>query len=66
MKYYWIKSQTYVNPLLWDDKKECIKSRAFTRYRTTDIDMKKDLVKLKAEGIIEREGPDKGGSWKVK
>jgi hypothetical protein len=21
---------------------------------------------LKAEGIIEREGPDKGGTWKVK
>ena len=97
-------------------------SRAFTRYRTIDIDMKKDLVKilegksreetskgskktgksrekiiailsengkltaaglaaeigvtakavekhlakLKAEGIIERVGPDKGGSWKVK
>jgi len=27
--------------------------------------MKKDLVKI-LEGKIEREGPDKGGSWKVK
>ena len=24
----YIKTQTYVNPLLWDDKKECIKSLA--------------------------------------
>ena len=28
--------------------------------------VEKHLAKLKAEGIIEREGPDKGGSWKVK
>ena len=28
--------------------------------------IEKHLAKLKAEGIIEREGPDKGGSWKVK
>ena len=27
--------------------------------------IEKHLAKLKAEGIIEREGPDKGGSWKV-
>jgi hypothetical protein len=27
---------------------------------------KEDLAKLKAEVIIEMEGPDKGGSWKVK
>ena len=53
MKYYWIKLQTYVNPLLWDDKKEYIKSRAFTRYRTIDIDMKKDFVKI-LEGKVGR------------
>ena len=28
--------------------------------------VEKHLAKLKAEGIIEREGPDKGGSRKVK
>ena len=28
--------------------------------------VEKHLAKLKAEGLIEREGPDKGGSWKVK
>ena len=28
--------------------------------------IEKHLAKLKAEGIIDREGPDKGGSWKVK
>ena len=28
--------------------------------------IEKHLAKLKAEGIIERVGPDKGGSWKVK
>ena len=28
--------------------------------------IEKHLAKLKAEGIIEREGPDKEGSWKVK
>ena len=32
---------------------------------TTKV-IEKHLAKLKAEGIIEREGPDKGGSWKVK
>ena len=28
--------------------------------------IEKHIAKLKAEGIIERVGPDKGGSWKVK
>ena len=28
--------------------------------------VEKHLAKLKAEGIIQREGPDKGGTWKVK
>ena len=28
--------------------------------------IEKHLAKLKAEGIIERVGPDKSGSWKVK
>jgi predicted HTH transcriptional regulator len=28
--------------------------------------VEKHLAKLRAEGIIEREGPNKGGSWKVK
>ena len=28
--------------------------------------IEKHLAKLKAEGIIERVGPDKGGSWTVK
>lgn len=27
--------------------------------------VEKHLVKLKAEGLIKREGPDKGGSWTV-
>ena len=27
--------------------------------------IEKQLAKLKSEGLIEREGPDKGGKWKV-
>ena len=27
--------------------------------------IEKHLAKLKAEGLIKREGPDKGGSWTV-
>ncbi|MCR5710579.1 MAG: winged helix-turn-helix transcriptional regulator [Bacteroidales bacterium] len=27
--------------------------------------IEKQLAKLKAEGLIERDGPDKGGKWKV-
>ena len=27
--------------------------------------VEKHLAKLKAEGLIKREGPDKGGSWIV-
>ena len=27
--------------------------------------IEKHLAKLKAEGVIKREGPDKGGSWIV-
>ncbi|MBQ2169605.1 MAG: ArsR family transcriptional regulator [Prevotella sp.] len=27
--------------------------------------VEKHLAKLKAEGIIKRDGPDKGGSWTV-
>ena len=27
--------------------------------------IEKHLAKLKAEGVIKREGPDKGGSWTV-
>ena len=31
----------------------------------TEKAVEKHLAKLKAEGLIKREGPDKGGSWKV-
>ena len=27
--------------------------------------IEKQLAKLKAEGFIERDGPDKGGKWRV-
>lgn len=31
----------------------------------TDKAIEKHLAKLKAEGLIQREGPDKGGKWTV-
>lgn len=33
--------------------------------RITPKAVEKHLAKLKAEGIIKRDGPDKGGSWTV-
>ena len=57
--------------MVWARKKDtseemsCLVDQTLRIIGITPKSVEKHLAKLKAEGIIRRDGPDKGGSWTV-
>jgi predicted HTH transcriptional regulator len=57
--------------MVWARKKDTSEEMSYLVDQTLRIigitpkAVEKHLAKLKAEGIIKRDGPDKGGSWTV-
>ena len=65
------RTQNEAPTMVWARKKDTSEEMSYLVDQTLRIigitpkAVEKHLAKLKAEGIIKRDGPDKGGSWTV-